>query len=241
MKKTVLAALFAAILAVAPVAVAQQEHGAGEPAQAGAAHGGEGATTTQPHAAAGEQAAGEAHGTKHAEAAAQHGEGHAEQEMPNENLWKWANFALLAAGLGYLISKNAPAFFRARTDEIQKGIAEATQTRKDAEARAAEIERKVSNLQAEVASLRAQSREEIAREGERIKAETEAQLRKIQSQTQAEIASATKHAAHDLKAYSAKLALEMAEGQLRGQMTPAAQDGLTRAFVDELRRKAVKN
>ncbi len=241
MKQTVLAALFAAILAVTPVAA--QEHGAAghgqqEPAASGTAHGGEGATTAQPpgHGAA------EGHsGTAHAEAATQHGEGHAEAPMPNEMLWKWANFALLAVGLGYLISKNAPAFFRSRTEEIQKGIAEATRTRQEAEARAAEIERRVSSLQAEVASMRAQSREEISREGERIRLETEATLRKIQAQSQSEIASAAKHAAHDLKAYSAKLAMEMAEGQIRGQMTQPAQDGLTRAFVDELRRKAVKN
>jgi F-type H+-transporting ATPase subunit b len=237
LKQTLLAALFAAVLAVAPAAMAQQEHGAAESAQAGAAHGGEGGTTAQPHGST----AGEGSGAQHAEAATQHGEGHAEEEMPNENLWKWANFALLFAGLGYLISKYAPAFFRSRTREIQKGIAEATRTRQEAEARAAEIERKVGNLQAEVAAMRVQSREEIVREGERIRQETEAQLRKIQAQTQAEIASATKHATHDLKAYSAKLALELAEGQIRGQMTPSTQDGLTRAFVQELRQKAGNN
>ena len=30
--------------------------------------------------------------------------------------WKWINFAILAAGLGYLISKTAPAYFKGRSE-----------------------------------------------------------------------------------------------------------------------------
>ena len=180
MKQTVLAALFAALLTVS---------GAGDfrsGARGSAGSGGHEA----PAAAAG-----------HAAANAEHGEGGHEAPMPNEMLWKWANFALLAAGLGYLMSKSLPPFLRSRTEEIQKGIAEATRTREEAEVRAADIERKVNNLQAEVAQMRTQSREEIVREGERVRLETEASLRKIQAQTQAEIASAAKHATHDLQAF----------------------------------------
>lgn len=212
MKQTVLAALFAAMLVMTSPAAFGQEHGAAPAATA-----------------------------EHEAASTERSEGQHEAPMPNEMLWKWANFALLAVGLGYLIGKNAPAFFRSRTEEIQKGIAEATRTREEAEARAAEIERRVNSLQSEVAQMRTQSRDEIAREGERVRLETEASLRKIQAQSQAEVASAAKHAMHDLKAYSAKLALESAEGQIRSRMTQQAQDQLTGAFIDELRQKAVKN
>ena len=77
--------------------------------------------------------------TGHAQQGAKHGEAHAEGEapMPNEIWWKWANFALLAGGLGYLISKHAGPFFRSRTEEIQKGIQDAAKVRAEAEARAA--------------------------------------------------------------------------------------------------------
>src|SRR5579871_3361442 len=53
--------------------------------------------------------------------------------------WKWVNFGLLAVGLGYLLGKSLPPFFKARTNEIQKDILDAQQTRKEAEARAANV------------------------------------------------------------------------------------------------------
>src|SRR5262245_5874476 len=56
------------------------------------------------------------------------------------DVWKWANFVILAIGLGYLIVKNLPPFFQSRTKEIQAGIAEAQQLKRDADKRAAEID-----------------------------------------------------------------------------------------------------
>jgi F-type H+-transporting ATPase subunit b len=177
----------------------------------------------------------------HAQDTAKHGEGHEAKTMPNEIWWKWANFALLAVLLGWLIKKNAGPFFAARTQEIQGGIAEASKVRADAEARAADIERRVSNLSAEVEALRQKSREEITREGERVRAETQASIAKIQAQAEAEIASAGKHASHELKAYSAKLALDLAERQIRERMTAGTQEQLTDGFVADLRGKVTHN
>jgi F-type H+-transporting ATPase subunit b len=180
-------------------------------------------------------------GETHAEAAAAHGEGHETQAMPNEIWWKWANFAILATVLGWLISKNAGPFFRSRTEAIQSAIAESAAAKEEAEARAAAIESRVANLSLEVEQLRRQSKDEIAREGERVRAETTEQIRKVQAQAESEIASAAKHASHELKAYSAELAIELAERQIREQLTPQAQDGLANTFVDELKNKAVMN
>ena len=49
-------------------------------------------------------------GQEHAQTATKHGEGHEDAPMPHEIWWKWANFALLAGGLGYVIAKNAGPF-----------------------------------------------------------------------------------------------------------------------------------
>src|SRR6476660_6357588 len=70
-------------------------------------------------------------------------------------VWRWANFAILAAGLGYLMSKHLPPFFRSRTGTIQKGIAEAQQMKLDAEKRAAEMAEKLKSLGADVENFRA--------------------------------------------------------------------------------------
>jgi F-type H+-transporting ATPase subunit b len=169
---------------------------------------------------------------------APHGEG---QTHSNEIWWKWANFAILAAALGYLIGKNAGPFFRSRSEDIQRGIREAAAVRADAEAKAAEIERRISNLNAEVEALRKASHEEIAREGERVSAETAQQIAKIQRQAEADIASAAKQASQQLKAYSAELAVKLAAQQIEQRMTEQNQEQLADAFVDDIRRKASLN
>lgn len=200
---------------------APQEHGPSAPAEAG---------HSNPSAAG-----------QHAADAVTKGEGHESQPMPNEIWWKWANFAVLALGLGFLIGKNAGPFFRARTESIQKGIREAAAMRADAEARAAEIEKRIGNLTAEVETLRQRSREEIAREGERIQAETAASITKIRNQAQADIEAAARNARADLKAYSAELAVNLAKQQIQGRMTDSTQHQLADAFVDDLRKKAALN
>lgn len=181
------------------------------------------------------------HGSAHAKAAIEQGEAHEEAPMQNEIWWKWANFAILAAGLGFLIGKNAGPFFRGRSEEIQKGIADASAMRAEAEARAAAIEQRIGNLNAEIETLRANSREEIAREAERMRAETAQQIAKIQRQAEADIVSAAKHATQELKAYSADLAVNMAAQQIRQRMDARTQEQLTGAFVDDMRRKAASN
>ena len=180
-------------------------------------------------------------GTEHAKAAVEHGKDHAQAPMPNEIWWKWANFAILAAGLGYLIGKNAGPFFRTHTEEIQQGIRDAAAVRAEAEARATEIEKRIANLNAEVEALRQKSHEEIAREGERVSAETARLIAKIQRQAEADIASAAKNASQELKAYSAELAIQMAAQQIEQRMTQQSQEQLANAFVDDIRQKAALN
>jgi F-type H+-transporting ATPase subunit b len=158
--------------------------------------------------------------------------------MPNEIWWKWANFAVLAGLLGWMIGKNAGPFFRARTEEIQKGIQDAAQVRAEAEARAAEIERRVANLSGEVETLRMKSKQEISAEGARVQAETQAQLAKIQARAESEIASAAKHASLQLKAYSAQLALELAEKQIKQRLDAPTQSDLAAAFISDLREQS---
>jgi F-type H+-transporting ATPase subunit b len=181
------------------------------------------------------------HGAEQAKTAAEHGEGHQQAPMPNEIWWKWANFAILAGGLGFLVSKHAGPFFRTRSEEIQKGISEAAAVRREAEARAAGIESQIANLSSEVEALRQKSRDEIVREGERVRAETAQLIAKVQRQAESDIAAAAKNAALELKAYSAELAINMAGRQIQDGMTQHNQDQLADAFVDDIRRRAALN
>jgi len=106
----------------------------------------------------------------------------------NLDLWKWANFVVLAGALGYLIGKNAPAFFAARSLNIRKDIVEAEEARKDAETRAAAVDKRLANLEAEIAALRSEAQDEARAETERLAQHTAAELAKIQLRAEQEIA-----------------------------------------------------
>jgi F-type H+-transporting ATPase subunit b len=149
--------------------------------------------------------------------------------------WKWVNFLILAAGLGYLIRKHAPAFFQQRSQEIQQGISEATKTKQEAEARAAAIERRLAGLESEIRSLRASAHEEIAAEGGRISRETMHHLQRIQAQSAQEIELMSRAASAELRKYSAELALDLAQQRIRSRMTQDTQNSLADKFLQDLR------
>ena len=159
---------------------------------------------------------------------------------PEENMtWKWVNFAILVAGLGYLCAKMFPPFFKSRTAEIQQGIREAQAIKSEAEKRAAEMDARMAALGAEIEKFRAQSSKEMEQEGARIGQETARQIARIEQQAQIEIEMATKVARRDLQAYAAKLAIDLAEERLQTRLDAAADALLIDDFVRDL--EASKN
>ena len=166
------------------------------------------------------------------------GQGHegkegAEKAEPSMTL-KWANFALLAIGLGYLVAKTLPPVFQARNEEIRKGISEAQALKKDAEKRAAEVDARMRTLGNEIERLRAESKVEMQQEGERIRQETARQIARHESQAQLEIESTVKLARRELKTFAAQLALDLAEQRVRAKLDATAENGLFDAFVQDL-------
>ncbi len=160
-------------------------------------------------------------------------EGFAER---HEMALKWANFVVLAGALGYMIGKNAGPFFDARSRKIRREMIEAGDARKEADARAAAVEHRLANLEAEIAAMKEESQREAQAEGERVARQTAAEIAKIQEHAEQEIASAGKAARMDLKRYSAELAVGLAEQKIRGRMTPVAEDRLVERFVRNLDR-----
>ena len=149
-------------------------------------------------------------------------------------VWKWVNFALLVAGLGYLTGKNAGPFFAARSRKIREDMAQAEEMWKAAEARAREVDRKLSSLESEIAAFKNEAQLEAQNETRRMKLQTAAEIARIKEHAEQEIAAAGKAARLELKRYSAHLAIGLAEEKVRGRMTPGAQDALVREFVQDL-------
>jgi F-type H+-transporting ATPase subunit b len=151
--------------------------------------------------------------------------------------WKWANFAILAAGIGYLLVKQAGPYFASRSLEIRKGIEDAQKLRAEAEERAAAMDARLASLGVEVEAMRKASREEASQEGHRIRQQTAEEMAKIQANAEREISAALKSAQIELKSYSAQLAIDLAREKVRERMTPADQETLVRNFVTDLSRQ----
>jgi len=148
---------------------------------------------------------------------------------------KWINFLILAGGLGYLIGKHAGPFFEARSGSIRKDMLESQQQRKEAEARAADVDRRLADLEKEIAALAGQAKAETQAETERMARHTADEIAKIQAHAEQEIAAAGKAARTDLKRYAAQLAVGLAEQKIRARMTSDTQDALVRGFVRDLK------
>ena len=158
-------------------------------------------------------------------------EGKSEDISP---IWAWANFALLAGGLGYLIKKYGGPWFASQSQAIRRGIAEAEEIRTEAEARAAEVDRKLAGLQTEIESLKADAHREQAAEAERLRQQTAADMVRIQEHAASEIEAAGKAARLQLKRYAAQLAIDLAEQKIRSQITPEVQTALVDGFAHDL-------
>jgi F-type H+-transporting ATPase subunit b len=163
-----------------------------------------------------------------------------EAEHGNLEVWKWANFVVLAGIIGYFAGKNAGPFFASRSRQIRKDMMEASDARQDAERRATEVDRRLANLEADIAALRTESQSEGEAETARLSKHTAAEMAKIQAQAEQEIDAAGKAARMELKRYSARLAIELAEEKIRNRMTPETQEALARGFLRDLEHPSSK-
>jgi F-type H+-transporting ATPase subunit b len=157
--------------------------------------------------------------------------GAAKQHEGDQLLQKWVNFAILAGGLGYLAVKVGGPAFRAKKQDILDGLAEGTRRAEAAAEKAAEIDRRMAGLQAEVEVLRAKANAEMTAEAERLRQETAEQIAKVEHVAELDIASSAKAARQDLKAYVADLALDLARRKVAAKMDDTTQAALVDRFA----------
>jgi F0F1-type ATP synthase membrane subunit b/b' len=166
----------------------------------------------------------------------------AEKEAKGEDdglaIWRTANFVVLVLGLGYLARKFGGPFLAARAENMRRAKADAQAVRRDAEEKAAAVDARLANLEADIGALREESEREMKTESERLAQATAAALAKVEASVQREIGAATKAATFELKRHSARLALELAEHKVRARLNPQTEDALVQGFVSDLRRRS---
>ena len=169
-------------------------------------------------------------------AAGDHGGGHGDPFLYK----KIFNFAILAAGIGYLFVKVLNPALRGQQREIADGLNQAQRRAEQAAAQARAIEARLAGLDSEVAALREKAAAELQAETARVEKETAAQLAKIEQNTRQEIESAVKFARQDLKAYSAALAIDLARKRIEASLDGAAQGRLVHGFTSGLNATAAE-
>ncbi|MBI1750505.1 MAG: ATP synthase F0 subunit B [Acidobacteria bacterium] len=153
-------------------------------------------------------------------------------------VYRFINFGVIVAGLLWLLLKKAPAAFHGRAERIASSISEAAQAKQEAERRLREAEGKLERLDQEVRVMQESAQRDAAAEAERIRTTAKEEAAKIARAAEMEILAAERAARMELKALAARLSVERAEAVLRGEMTPATEAALFRAFVSDLGRSA---
>ena len=141
------------------------------------------------------------------------------------------NFVLLLAVLVYFLRKPAQAFFADRRSRIQAELLEAAQLKKDAEVRHARWQRRLADLERELEAIRGTSRERAVTEREHILADARAAADRIRSDASTAIEQELRRARERLRDETSDLAVELAEGLLREQVTDADRDRLLDEFI----------
>jgi F-type H+-transporting ATPase subunit b len=149
-------------------------------------------------------------------------------------IFRWINFAVVAAAVAYLAVKKGGPYFRANADAISGKIAEGTRAREAAEARRREIESRMTGLDKEIEAMRAAAKRDSEAEIQRLRSTARDDAERIEKAAQAEIAAAERAARLELKAVTARLTIERAEELLKKQLDSESDAALLRAFVGEL-------
>ena len=142
------------------------------------------------------------------------------------------NFVILALFFWMLLRSRLPQMFHERTTAIQKALKEAHDASADASRRLADIETRLSKLDAEVADIRAAAEREATAEEERIRASAEEDKHKVVEAAESEIAAIARNARHDLKSFAASLAVDIAAHKIK--IDDNTDQALVRQFVDHL-------
>ena len=161
----------------------------------------------------------------------------AEESEPQPPIeYKWMNFALLAAGLGYLVvSKGFPAL-NERGREIEQALKAAERIKAEAAAEEAAIDRKMAGLKAEIDAFRTSAQQEMTAERERMTGETRSLVAKLQANAEGEVATMTKQAQNALRAQASELALSLARQKVAARINAATDAGLIAGFVADLKK-----
>ena len=175
--------------------------------------------------------------------AAAKGEGHADEGGhggehhgldPKRLAFQLINFALLLTILGFFGGRAINKALGARHAQMKNDLLEAQQARAAAEARLAQQERRLANLEKEVLAMRASIKEEAVKEEQRLVAAAEEKSRRIQDETRFLVDQQVKEAEIRFREEVASASVRIAEEIVRRSVRPDDENRLNQTFIADL-------
>jgi ATP synthase F0 subunit b len=151
-----------------------------------------------------------------------------------ETIAKILNLLLFAAIAIYFLRRPLKEKLQERREGIRRDLMRAQEERNAALQKLAEVEARLSTLNAEVAAVREQAHKEAEEERARIERQAEEDARKLRELARREIESAGKAARAELREYAAEQSVRLAEEMIRREMRPEDDERLVSGYVEEL-------
>jgi len=135
-------------------------------------------------------------------------------------LGKVVNFLVLFGSLGFFLRKPLKSFLEGRGRDIDSSIKEAKKEQEETEKKYKQSVDRLQKLKEEFEEIRKAAEEEGQKRKEAIIRTSEKEAEKIKDFSRQEIEMFYQTKVRELKAYTAKLATELAQRNIKAKMTP---------------------
>jgi len=189
-------------------------------------------------APAGDHSAGQEHAASGEHSGKEEGGGASHEPSP---IYRWINFAILVAGLTYVLRKPLAQFFGERSDSIRKSLEEGRSALAAAEEKLHAVEKKLQGFEKEMAAFRAAALKEMEEEHARMRRATEREAEKMMESVRLQLDTAGKAARLELRRFAGEQAVALAEQMIRARLDESGQRLLVDQFVARLARKENSN
>ena len=174
---------------------------------------------------------GAAQPVEHAPDEAAHGSEHAVRDM----IAKLLNFGVLVGVLVYFLKSPIAGYLTSRSAQIRQDLVTAAEMRRTATAQLEEIQRRLGELPAELAALKARGEEDVRAEKLRIADAARIERERLLDQTHREIEMRLRMARRELTEYAAALAVSVAQERIKNTITPVDQLRLLDRYTTQLK------
>jgi len=144
------------------------------------------------------------------------------------------NFLLLLGALFYFARKPIRTWFADRRDRIRQELEEAAAQRREAEERYAKWQRRLMELERELDGIRGNVRERAESERESLLADARAAAERIRRDAANAVDREVRRARDELREEASRLAVELATGLLRENVTDGDRDRLLEEFIERI-------